>query len=328
MSNSYTKVVVTSHGEPEVIKCVKTPFKKLEKNQVRVRHKASSINFIDLYHRNGTYPLDLPHSLGIDAAGIVEETAPGVTQFRSGDRVAYVSTEPVGYSEYATIDSSLLTKVPDNIGLNTIAAAYMKGLTILSLFECTVPIPENSFVLFTAASGGVGSLACQYARSKNINLIGTASSDEKCKHIISHGAHTAINYKKENVRERIKEITMNKGVAVIMDSFGAATFDEYLKLTHPLGTFISFGNSTGPIPPIDIKILADYGSIKLTRATVFNYIKKPQQYQQMSQTLLDLLSSQSLIPTINNTYTLQNVQQAHKDIESRNNMGNSIIEHI
>lgn len=326
MSKHCTKIEIKKQGGIEVMQLVQSPIEKPLSHQVIVKNKASGINFIDIYHRNGTYPLQTPHGLGIEASGIVDEVGSEVMDFRSGDRVVFITTTPLSYAECSAVDAKLLCKVPDSISLNDIAATFMKGLTILSLFDYTTSIKNDSFVLFTGGSGGVGILACQYARHRNIKLIVTASTDQKCNYALKNGAHAAINYRNESISEKVNEITMGRGVQVVMDSIGKDTFESHVKLVQPLGTFISFGNSTGHIPPISMDFLAERGSIKITRATVFNYIKNQQRYTQMAESLFELLSNRSITAVINQTYQLKQIHQAHQDLENRKNTASSILE--
>ncbi|MDI9347155.1 MAG: quinone oxidoreductase [Methylacidiphilales bacterium] len=326
MKKHFSFVEIVRHGDAGVLELRTKELHTPLAGEVLIKQKASAINFIDVYHRTGFYPLPLPHGIGVEASGVVEEVGTGVTQFRPGDRVVYVSKIPKAYAEYSYVQENEIIQVPDTISLIEVAAVFMKGLTVIALFDYIEKITPGSVAYLTAGSGGVGLLACQYARHQGIDLIATASTDEKCQRMLHHGARFAINYKTESVIDRVMEITHGRGVPIVFDSCGEKTFNQSMQLIQPLGTFVSFGSSTGAVPPINIQLLAERGSVKITRASVFNYIALRSRYIQMSNNLFSAISQKEIQPTINQRYKLSEAHIAHSDLESRNNTGSSILE--
>ena len=295
------------------------------KGEIRIRHHACGLNYIDVYQREGIYPLPLPLSLGMEGAGVVEAVGEGVTHLAVGDRAAYASMPPGSYCDLRVMPATQVCKLPDGISFEEGAAMMLQGLTVVYLFERTTPIEAGDTVLFHAAAGGVGLIACQWAKAKGITLIGTAGSDEKCALAAAHGAAHTINYRTENFVERVKEITDGKGVRVVMDSVGKDTFEGSLDCLAPFGTMISFGNASGVVPPFNIGVLAAKGSLNLSRPTLFTHIADHDRCQAMAATLFDMVTSGKVKIEINQTYPLSDVVKAHEALEARKTTGSTIL---
>ncbi len=318
-------IVIHENGGPEVLKLEERPVGDPGPGEVRIRHAFSGLNYIDVYQRNGLYKLDLPHALGMEASGTVEAVGEGVTHIGVGDRVAYASMPPGAYSEARVMPAAQVCPIPDAVDFATAAAIMLQGMTVEYLFHRTTPIAKGDTVLFHAAAGGVGLLACQWARSEGITLIGTAGSDEKCALAKENGATHVINYRTKDFVAEVKEITGGKGVDVVMDGVGADTFDKSLDCLRPLGTMISFGNASGPVPPVNLLTLAAKGSLKVARTTLFTYIADHARCQDMARHLLEKVASGAVKVTIGQRYKLEDVAQAHRDLEARKTTGSTIL---
>lgn len=326
MSNMHAKTVVIEEvGGPEKLKLVDWPVGDPGPGEIRIRHKACGLNFIDVYQRTGLYKLELPHALGMEAAGIVEAVGEGVTHLKEGDRAAYASQPPGAYSEARVMPAAQVCKLPDAIDFETAAALMLQGLTVQYLFHRTTPIAKGDKVLFHAAAGGVGQIACQWAKSEGIELIGTAGTDEKCKLALQAGATHCINYRTEDFVARVGEITGGKGVDVVMDGVGADTFDRSLDCLRPLGFMISFGNASGPVAPVSLLTLAAKGSLKLARTTLFTYIAKQEDCQAMAAMLFDKIASGAVKAHIGQRFPLEQVAEAHRALEARRTTGSTIL---
>lgn len=324
MTTSKT-IVIKKSGGPEVLEMEERPVGDPGPGEVRIRHAVSGLNFIDVYQRSGLYKLELPHPLGMEASGTIEAIGEGVTHLKVGDRAAYASMPPGAYSEARVMPAAQVCPIPDTVDFETAAAVMLQGMTVEYLFHRTTPIAKGDTVLFHAAAGGVGLIACQWARSEGITLIGTAGSDEKCALAKENGATHVINYRTEDFVARVKEITGGKGVDVVMDGVGADTFDKSLDCLKPLGMMISFGNASGPVPPVDLLTLAAKGSLKVTRTTLFTYIADHARCQEMAQHLLKKVASGDVKVTIGQRYKLEDVAQAHRDLEARKTTGSTIL---
>lgn len=318
-------VIIEAHGGPEQLKLVDRAVGAPGLGQVRVQHRACGLNFIDVYQRSGLYPMALPTALGMEASGIIEAVGEGVGHLRPGDRVAYAATPPGAYCEARVMPAAQVCPLPEAISFDEGAAMMLKGMTVQYLFRRTTPIARGQTVLFHAAAGGVGLIACQWARSEGITLIGTAGSDEKCALAKAHGAAHVINYRTEDFVARVKEITGGKGVDVVMDSVGKDTFDGSLDCLRPFGMMISFGNASGKVPPFDLGVLAAKGSLKVTRQTLFTHIADHATCQQMAGELFDKVASGAVKITIDQRFPLENVAEAHRALESRQTTGQSIL---
>jgi NADPH2:quinone reductase len=296
--------------------------------EIRIRHRAVGLNFIDVYQRTGLYQLPMPAQLGMEGAGIVEAVGAGVTHLQAGDRAAYASHPPGAYCEVRVMPAKCVVKLPDAIDFETGAAMMLKGLTAQYLLKRTLPqggLQAGDFVLFHAAAGGVGLIACQWARALGLQLIGTAGSDAKCALAREHGAAHAINYAKEDFQARVKEITGGQGVKVVYDSVGKDTWDRSLDCLAPFGLMASFGNASGPVPPFAPGILGAKGSIYVTRQTVFTHIATRERTQQMADDLFAAVTSGQVKIRIDQRYPLEQVAQAHRDLEARKTTGCTIL---
>ena len=315
-------------GGPEQLKLVSVTVGEPGPGEIRIRHHAVGLNFIDVYQRSGLYPLPLPLQLGMEAAGVVDAVGEGVTHLKVGDRAAYASQPPGSYCELRVMPAKCVCQLPDAISFETGAAMMLKGLTAQYLLKRTQPqggLQAGDFVLFHAAAGGVGLIACQWARALGLQLIGTAGSDAKCKLAKEHGAAFVINYSSEDFLARVKEITGGKGVKVVYDSVGKDTWDKSLDCLAPFGLMASFGNASGPVSPIAPGILGTKGSLYLTRQTLFTHIATRESTQAMADDLFEAVTSGKVTIRIGQRYPLAEVQQAHRDLEARKTTGCTIL---
>jgi NADPH2:quinone reductase len=312
-------------GGPEVMEYVDVELPVPGAGEALVRHKACGLNYIDVYFRTGLYPQALPAGLGMEAAGIVEAIGPGVTHLSPGDRVAYAG-RPVGaYAQARVMPVDNLVRLPDHISFETAAAVMLQGLTVQYLFNRTFPLKGGETILFHAAAGGVGLIACQWARALGVNMIGTVGSDEKGALAKAHGCSHVINYNTENFVERVREITGGKGVPVVYDSIGKDTFIGSLDCLSPLGMMVSFGSASGPVPEFSLNELAARGSLFITRPSLMSYTAKRTDLEQMAAQLFAMLESGKIKVDIRQTYPLSQVVQAHRELEARKTTGSSIL---
>jgi NADPH2:quinone reductase len=321
-------VQIDQNGGPEVLKIVDVTVGDPGPGEIRIRHKAVGLNFIDVYQRTGLYPLPMPLNLGMEASGVVEAVGPGVTHLQAGDRAAYASQPPGSYCEVRVMPAKVVCKLPDAIDFDTGAAMMLKGMTAQFLLKRTLPqggLQAGDFVLFHAAAGGVGLIACQWAKALGYQLIGTAGSDAKCELAKANGAAHVINYAKEDFAARVKDITGGKGVKVVYDSVGKDTWDKSLDCLSPFGLMASFGNASGPVPPFAPGILGNKGSLFVTRQTLFTHIATHEGAMAMSKDLFDIVTSGKVKINIEQRYPLEQVQQAHRDLEARKTTGCTIL---
>jgi NADPH2:quinone reductase len=312
-------------GGPEVMELVDVDLGPPGPGEAQVRHEAIGLNFIDVYFRTGLYPQALPGALGMEGAGIVEAVGEGVTEVQVGDRVAYAG-RPIGaYAEARNMPAAQLLVLPEKIGFDTAAAMMLQGLTVQYLFHRTVPLKAGDTVLFHAAAGGVGLIACQWAKVMGVTLIGTVGSEEKAALATENGAHDVINYNKENFTERVKEITGGKGVSAVYDSIGKDTFIGSLDCLQPLGTMVSFGNASGPVPPFSLSELANRGSLFITRPSLMAYMARREDLEAAAKSLFGVVASGEVKIDIRQRYSLADVAQAHIDLEARKTTGSSIL---
>ena len=319
---------IDRHGGPEELKLVDVTVGEPGPGEIRIRHKAVGLNFIDVYQRTGLYTFPMPLHLGMEGSGVVEAVGEGVTHLKVGDRAAYASNPPGSYSEVRVMPAKCVCRLPDAISFETGAAMMLKGLTAQYLLKRTLPqggLKAGDFVLFHAAAGGVGLIACQWARALGLQLIGTAGSDAKCALAKEHGAAHVINYAKEDFLVRVKEITGGKGVKVVYDSVGKDTWDKSLDCLQPFGLMASFGNASGPVPPFAPGILAGKGSIYVTRQTLFTHIATRETTQEMADELFAVVMSGDVKIRIDQRFALADVQQAHRDLEARKTTGCTIL---
>ncbi|MFA3918239.1 quinone oxidoreductase family protein [Ruegeria hyattellae] len=326
MPQTARTVVIHETGGPERLRIEDRSIGDPGPGEIRIRHHACGLNFIDVYQRMGLYPLDLPQALGMEAAGIIEAVGPGVSHLKTGDRAAYAATPPGAYAEARVMPAAQVCPLPAAIGFDQGAAMMLKGMTVEYLFHRTTPLKRGDTVLFHAAAGGVGLIACQWARSEGIRLIGTAGSREKCELALHHGASACINYRSEDFAQRVRDMTDGAGVDVVMDSIGADTFVGSLDSLKPLGMMISFGNASGPVPPVDLAMLAQRGSLKITRPTLFTHIANAADCQDMAQHLFGKVTNGDIQIRIDQRFALDQVGDAHRVLEARQTTGSTILE--
>jgi NADPH2:quinone reductase len=312
-------------GGPEVLALDAIELPPPGPGEVRVRHTAIGVNFIDTYHRSGLYPLPLPSGIGGEAAGVVEAVGANVTELKPGDRVGYCTAGPGSYSTERNVPADRLIKLPDGIDDKAAASLMLKGLTVQYLFRQTHPLQGGETILFHAAAGGVGLIACQWARALGVTMIGTVGSDEKAALARDHGCAHTIVYTRENFVERVKAITGGKGVPVVYDSVGKDTFPGSLDCLQPRGMFVSFGNSSGPVAAFNLGVLSQKGSLYATRPTLFTYASTPQALRAMAHELFDLVLQGKIKPDIRKTFPLRDAAEAHRAIESRGTTGATIL---
>ncbi len=321
-------ICIDQHGGPEQLKLVNVMVGEPGPGEIRIRHHAVGLNFIDVYQRSGLYALPMPLQLGMEAAGVVEAVGDGVAHLQVGDRAAYASAPPGSYCELRVMPAKCVCKLPDAISFETGAAMMLKGLTAQYLLKRTQPqggLQAGDFVLFHAAAGGVGLIACQWARAMGLQLIGTAGSDAKCALAKEYGAAFVINYSSEDFLARVKEITAGKGVKVVYDSIGKDTWDKSLDCLAPLGLMASFGNASGPVAPFAPGLLGPKGSLYVTRQTLFTHIATRESTQAMADDLFEAVGSGKVTIRIDQRYPLAEVQQAHRDLEARKTTGCTIL---
>ena len=321
-------VQIDQPGGPEQLKLVDVTVGDPGPGEIRIRHHAIGLNFIDVYQRSGLYPFPMPLKLGMEGAGVVEAVGDGVTHLKAGDRAAYASQPPGSYCEVRVMPAKCVCKLPDAISFETGAAMMLKGLTAQYLLKKTLPVEglhHGDFVLFHAAAGGVGLIACQWAKALGLQLIGTAGSDAKCQLALANGAAHVINYRTEDFAARVKEITGGKGVKVVYDSVGKDTWDKSLDCLRPFGLMASFGNASGPVPPFAPATLGAKGSIYVTRQTLFSHITTRESTQAMADDLFAVVLSGQVKIHIEQRFPLAQVQDAHRALEARQTTGCTIL---
>ena len=320
-------VQIARQGGIEEMKLVDVAVGEPGPGEVRIRHRAIGLNFIDVYQRSGVYPLPTPLTLGMEGAGVIEAVGAGVTHLAPGDRAAYASNPPGSYSEVRVLPALAVCRLPDAIDFDTGAAMMLKGLTVQYLLRRTLPaegLQPGDFVLWHAAAGGVGLIACQWAKALGYRLIATAGSEQKCALASANGAQHAINYRAENFAERVRDITGGAGVKVVYDSVGKDTWEGSLQCLRPFGLMVSFGNASGPVPPFAPAVLAPK-SLYVTRATLFTHIATRESTQAMADELFNVVASGQVQIRIDQRYALAQVQQAHRDLEARKTTGSTIL---
>ncbi|MFE1572140.1 quinone oxidoreductase family protein [Comamonas odontotermitis] len=320
-------VQIERNGGPEEMKLVQVQVGAPGKGEVRVRHHAIGLNFIDVYQRSGLYQLPLPLQLGMEGAGVVEAVGEGVDHLKEGDRVAYATNPPGSYSEVRVMPATFVCKLPDAISFETGAAMMLKGMTAQYLLKKAKPVEglnPGDHVLFHAAAGGVGLIACQWARALGLRLIATAGSEEKCQLALANGADVAINYRTEDFSKRVHEITGGEGVKVVYDSVGKDTWEGSLQCLRRFGLMVSFGNASGPVPPFAPAALAPK-SLYVTRQTLFAHLSSRQACQAMADDLFGVVASGEVKIHIEQRFALADVQEAHRALEARKTTGSSIL---
>lgn len=312
-------------GGPEVLRVEEVEVGEPGPGEARVRHKACGVNFLDIYQRSGVYKIPLPSGAGNEGSGVVEAAGEGVTHVKPGNRVAYAGGPVGAYCELRNMPADRLCLLPDGISFEQGAAMMLKGMTAQYLIRRTYKVQPGDAVLFHAAAGGVGSIACQWLKALGATVIGTAGSDEKCNLARQNGADYCINYRKENFRERVMEITKGAGVPVVYDSVGRDTFMDSLRCLRPLGLMVIFGTSSGLVPPLEVNLLMQYGSLFLTRPSLNTYAAKGADLEAISGDLFETVLAGKVKIKIGQHYPLKDAAQAHRDLEDRKTTGSIIL---
>ena len=312
-------------GGPEVMRWEELPLADPAPGEARVRHEAVGLNYIDTYFRSGLYPMPLPSGLGLEGAGVVEAVGEGVSEFRPGDRVAYAGGPLGAYSQVRCLPADRLLKLPERIDFQTAAAMMLQGLTSAYLLRSTYRVQPGDAVLIHAAAGGVGLIACQWAKALGATVIGTVSSEAKAELAKRHGCDHVIFYTREDVAKRVREITSGEGVAVVYDGVGKDTFIGSLDSLRMRGVMVSFGNASGPVPPIEPLLLSQKGSLYITRPVLWHYTARREDLLALGAELFGMVGSGKVKIEVNQTYALADVARAHGDLEARRTTGSTIL---
>jgi NADPH2:quinone reductase len=315
-------------GGPDVLEHAEIEVGEPRAGQVRVRHRAAGVNYIDTYHRSGLYPLALPAVLGAEAAGVVDAVGDGVTHLAVGDRVGYAAATPGSYAEARVLDATPVVKLPDALDFERAAAVMLKGLTVQYLLRRTLPqggLHAGDTILWHAAAGGVGLYACAWAKALGLVLIGTAGGAAKCALARAHGAAHVIDYTHEDVVARVRELTGGRGVHVVYDSVGRDTWERSLDCLAPFGLMVSFGNASGPVPPIDLLQLMRKGSLHVTRPTLSTHLATRETAQAMADDLFAAIARGDVVVPVPRRYALADAARAHRELESRATTGAGVL---
>jgi NADPH:quinone reductase len=313
-------------GGPEVLQWEDVAVAKPGAGEALVRHKAVGLNYIDTYHRSGLYPMPMPSGIGLEAAGVIEEVGAGVADLKPGDRVAYANGPIGAYSEMKVHPAERLVKLPDGISFEQAASMMLQGLTVQYLLRRLYLVPKaGDTVLWHAAAGGIGLIACQWAKALGVNLIGTVSTEEKAKLARDHGAAHTIVYTKEDFVAKVNEITGGKKVPIVYDSVGKDTFMKSLDCLQVRGVMVSFGNASGPVPPTDLGILAAKGSLYVTRPSLMGYVAKRDELLASAKDLFDMVLAGKVKVGPRQSYALKDAAQAHRDLEGRKTTGSTVL---
>lgn len=316
---------VHEYGGPEALSIDTIDLAEPAEGEVRLKHTAIGLNFIDTYHRSGLYPLELPSGLGTEAAGIVDAIGSGVQGLQIGQRVVYTATPPAAYATHRNIAASALVPLPDGISDEVAAASLLKGLTAWYLLKRSYPVQKGDPVLIYAAAGGVGSIATQWARSLGATVIGIVSSDEKAKRATSLGCHHALLSSSADIAAEVRSLTDGKGVAAVYDSIGKDTFMTSLDCLRPHGVMVTYGNATGPVDPFAPSELAKRHSLYVTRPVLFDFISEREDLLKASAELFDVIQSGQVKIDVQQRYALKDTAQAHKDLEARKTTGSTVL---
>lgn len=312
-------------GGPEVLEWTEAPLGPPGAGEVRIAQRAAGLNFIDVYHRNGLYKVRLPGGLGLEAAGVVEAVGPGVDGLQVGDRVAYAGGVPGAYAQARVMSAERLVKLPDAIDFETAAAMMLKGMTVEYLIRRTFEVAPGMTVLWHAAAGGVGLIACQWLRALGVTAIGTVGSDEKAALARAHGCTHTVNYLRENLVERVRKLTGGRGVPVVYDAVGRAVYEASLDCLAPRGMYVNFGNASGPVPPVDALMLSHKGSLYFTRPTLIHYTATREALQQSAAALFAVVADGRVQVRIGQRFPLAEAAQAHRALEARRTTGSTIL---
>ena len=318
-------VSISKNGGPEVLEIKEIKLENPKSDEVLIKNEAIGLNYIDTYHRSGLYPIELPSAIGIEGAGIIEKIGPNVKNFNVGDKVAYASMPIGSYSTHRIFPTKKLVKVPNQIELENVVTLMTKGFTVFYLLHKTYPVKPGETILFHAAAGGVGQIFCQWAKSLGCTVIGTVGSDEKIEIAKSNGCSHVINYSKENFAEKVKEITNGEGVPVVYDGVGKKTFDGSIESLKVRGMMVSFGNASGPLDPCNVtKSLAPKG-LYLTRPSIAHYTSTKEELDEAANKVFDMFITKKFKLNIFKKYALNEIVQAHKDLEDRKILGPAVI---
>ncbi|CAG0956012.1 partial Quinone oxidoreductase 1, partial [Anaerolineae bacterium] len=312
-------------GGPEVLQWEEVEVPAPAASEATVRHEAVGLNFIDIYHRSGLYPVPLPSGIGLEGAGVVTAVGGTVTEVKVGDRVAYAGGPIGAYAEVRNIPADRLVKLPDAIDGKTAAAMMLQGMTAQYLLRRTYRVQPGDTILIHAAAGGVGLIVCQWAKALGATVIGTVGSDDKADLARAHGCDHPIVYTRENFVERVKEITGGAGVPVVYDSIGKDTFQGSLDCLRPMGMMVTFGNASGPVPPVDTLELSRRGSLFLTRPTLFTYTAKRDELVQTANELFAMVTTGKVKIEVNQTYPLKDAAEAQLDLAARKTTGSTVL---
>jgi NADPH:quinone reductase len=312
-------------GGPDVLEWADVEVGEPGPGQARVRHTAVGVNFIDTYHRSGLYPIPLPNGLGSEGAGVVEAVGPGVEVVRPGDRVAYAGGPPGSYSEARVMPAERLVRVPAGVPDEQAAAMMLKGMTVQYLIRRTYKVQPGETVLFHAAAGGVGLIACQWLKALGATVIGAVGSAEKAALARAHGCDHVIDYTREDFAKRVRELTDGRGVPVVYDSVGKSTFPGSLDCLRPLGLLVSFGNSSGPVPAFELSLLTQKGSLYVTRPTLATYTATRADLEATANDLFAAVASGAVKVEVRHIYALKDAAQVHRDLEGRKTTGSVVM---
>ena len=317
-------ICFSGYGGPEVLEWADVDVPEPGPGEVRISHRAIGVNFVDVYQRKGIYKVPLPAVAGNEGAGVVEAVGEGVESVRVGDRVAYAGRQG-SYCEARVLPAERLCRLPEAIGFEQAAGMMLKGLTVQYLIRQIYRVQPGDTVLFHAAAGGVGLIACQWLKALGVRVIGTAGSAGKCELALQHGAEFCLNYRTDGIVEKVREITDGQGVPVVYDSVGKDTFETSLQCLRPRGLMVSFGNASGAVPPVDLTILSQLGSLYVTRPTLATYTANPADMKSMAAELFDMVVSGRISIEVRNRYQLKDAAEAHRDLESRATTGSIIL---
>ena len=318
-------VKIRKNGGPEVLNLEDINLRKPLKDEVLIEHVAIGLNYIDTYHRSGLYPLMLPTGLGMEAAGIIKEVSPDVSDFSVGDKVAYAAVPLGAYSTHRIYKTKNLVKIPDGIDLNIAASIMTKGLTTFYLLHKTYPVSPGETILFHAAAGGVGQIFCQWAKSIGIKVIGTVGNNEKKELAKKYGCDEVINYSEEDFAKKVLELTDGLGVPVVYDGVGKSTFEKSCECLQVRGTMISFGNSSGALDPINVPKSLQTKGLYFVRPSMQQYLRTREELEEAAKNLFEQISSGKIKIEIFKKYKLDDIKTAHSDLEERKIVGPAVI---
>lgn len=325
MASTAKTFTLAKTGAPDVLTLAEGPLAAPGEGQVQIAQAAIGINYIDVYHRSGTYPLPLPSGVGVEGAGVIEAIGPGVSGFTMGDRVAYAGGPPGAYATARNIPAARVVKLPDDISMEDAASLFFKGLTVEYLIRRCFKVQAGDTVLLHAAAGGIGLIACQWLQALGATVIGTVGSDEKAALAKANGCAHTIVYTRENFVERVKEITGGAGVAVVYDSIGADTVMGSLDCLRPRGMLVSFGTASGAVPPLDLGILGAKGSLQVTRPSIAHYTAKRDELEAGAAAVFEMIRKGTIKVVTLKRYPLADAAKAHADLEGRKTSGSLIL---